>query len=199
MVVAVATTDPSYLNGQAEVGKAIRTGALWGVIAAAVMAMYAMVAGLTYLNAGFFTPLYHIASTVIEPKAMMTSMQRAMEAQNSFYFTVGPAAIGIMIHFATGAAFGIVFALIARALMLSGAVAVVVGAVFGIVVLLFSSFVGLPIAGALFGGGDPIADMPEMVGWTTFTIEHLMFGAILGLGWLTSRRARAAPGVSPRA
>jgi hypothetical protein len=164
---------------------------LWGVIAAVVMAMYAMIAGLTYLGTGFFTPLYHIASTAIAPDAMMTSMQQAMEGQSNFHVTFGPAALGMTIHLATGAAYGIVFALLARAARLAGLGAIVVGAAYGVAVLFFSSFVGLPIAAALFGGGDPISDMPQMVGWTTFTIEHVMFGVILGIGWLIAMRGGA--------
>jgi hypothetical protein len=191
--VAVATADRRIGDERAYLGAAVRTGALWGVIAAFVMAMYAMIAGLTYLGTGFFTPMYHIASVVIQPDAMMTSMQRAMEGQGDLYFTFGPAALGMMIHLATGAAYGIVFALIARGLRLSGSVAVAVGAIFGLAVMLFSSFVGLPIAAALFGGGDPISDMPQMVGWTTFTIEHVMFGVILGIGWLIAARGGPAP------
>jgi hypothetical protein len=186
--MAVATVDRHLVAEQSKVSAAIRTGALWGIIAAAVMAMYAMVAGLTYLNSGFFTPLYHIASSVIEPTAMMTSMQKAMEGQSNFHFTFGPAAVGMMVHFATGVIYGVVFALLARALRLSGGAAVLAGMVYGAVVLLFSSFVGLPVAAALFDGGDPIADMPRMVGWTTFTIEHVMYGAILGVGWMLASR-----------
>ncbi len=182
--MAVATAQRSYATERAELGDAVRIGALWGVVAAAVMAVYAMVAGLTYLNSGFFTPLYHIASAVVEPKAMVTSMQKAMEGQGNFYFVLGPAAVGMMIHVATGAGFGIGFTLIARALRLSRGAAVGGGALYGIAILLFSSFVGLPIAAALFDGGAPIADMPQMVGWPTFTIEHVMFGTLLGVGWL---------------
>ncbi len=195
MVVAVAATDRGFVNEGATVSSVVRTGALWGAIAAAVMAMYAMVAGATYLGTGFFTPMYHIASVVIEPNAMMTSMQSAMEGQGDFHFTAGPAVVGMMIHLATGVAYGIVFALLARLLRLSGAVAIIAGMIFGVAVLLFSSFVGLPIAAALFDGGDPIADMPKMVGWTTFSIEHVMFGAVLGLGWLVAtRRPTEQPG-----
>jgi uncharacterized membrane protein YagU involved in acid resistance len=163
------------------------------------MAMYAMVAGATYLNAGFFTPLYHIASSILPPDTMMTSMQNSMENQDVFHFVLGPAMVGMMIHLTTGAIYGIVFALVARAVRLSGAVAVAVGAAFGVAVMLFSSFVGLPVAAALFGGGDPIADMPKVVGWTTFTIEHVMFGMILGLGWLVAQRRWAASGLEERA
>lgn len=186
--MAVATADRSFVNEGRKVGSVVRTGALWGVIAAAVMAMFAMVAGLTYLGSGFFTPLYHIASSVTAPNAMMTSMESAIGGQSDFYFTAGTAGVGMMIHLATGAIYGIVFALLARTLRLSGAMVLVTGMVFGIGVLLFSSFVGLPAAAALFDGGDPIADMPKMVGWTTFTIEHVMFGAVLGLGWLIATR-----------
>jgi len=187
-VMAVATADRSFVNEGQNVSSVVRTGALWGVIAAAVMAMFAMVAGLTYLGSGFFTPLYHIASSVTAPNAMMTSMESAIGGQSDFYFTAGTAGVGMMIHLATGAIYGIVFALLARTLRLSGAMVLVTGMVFGIGVLLFSSFVGLPAAAALFDGGDPIADMPKMVGWTTFTIEHVMFGAVLGLGWLIATR-----------
>lgn len=189
IVMAVAAADRHLVAEQSDVGTAIRTGAVWGIIAAAVMAMYAMVAGLTYLNSGFFTPLYHIASSVIEPTAMMTSMQSAMEGQSNFHFAFGPAAVGMMIHFATGAIYGVAFALLARALRLSGGIAVIAGMVYGVIVLLFSSFVGLPVAAAVFDGGDPIADMPKMVGWTTFSIEHVMYGAILGVGWILAKRS----------
>ncbi|MGI8408024.1 MAG: hypothetical protein ACR2L3_05895 [Actinomycetota bacterium] len=190
--VAVATADRRYLSERTDIGAVIKQGAVWGVIAAAVMAMYAMVAGATYLNAGFFTPLYHIASSVIPPDTMMTSMKSSMENQNIFHFVLGPAMVGMMIHLTTGAIFGIVFALIARAARLSGVVTMAIGAAFGIAAMFFSSFVGLPAAAALFGGGDPIADMPKVVGWTTFTIEHVIFGMVLGLGWLVAQRRWAA-------
>ncbi len=195
--MAVATADRRLVGEQTDVGAAVRTGAVWGIIAAAVMAMLAMIAGATYLGSGFFTPLYHIASSVIEPTAMMTSMEKAMAGETNFYFAFAPAAVGMMVHFMTGAIYGILFALIARSLRLSGGAAIAAGAAFGVGVLLFSSFVGLPVAAAVFGGGDPIADMPKMVGWTTFTIEHVMYGIVLGAGWLLFTR-RSQPGVSER-
>jgi uncharacterized membrane protein YagU involved in acid resistance len=186
--MAVATADRRLVGEQTDVGAAVRTGTLWGIIAAAVMAMFAMIAGATYLGSGFFTPLYHIASSVIEPTAMMTSMEKAMAGETNFYFALGPAVVGMMVHFMTGAAYGVLFALIARTLRLSGGAAIGAGAAFGVGVLLFSSFVGLPVAAAVFGGGDPIADMPKMVGWTTFTLEHVVYGVVLGAGWLLFTR-----------
>ena len=49
-----------------------KLGVLGGVLGAVVMAMYAMVVSATVKDAGFFTPLYHIASVFLEPKTMMT-------------------------------------------------------------------------------------------------------------------------------
>lgn len=186
--MAVAAAGRTVTMDDASVTASLKIGAVSGVVAALVMAMYAMLAGATYLGSGFFTPLYHIASAFIEPKPMMTSMERAMSDQSSFYFTLGPAIIGMMVHLATGALFGMIFALLARSLRIGGAAAVLAGAAFGLLVMLFSSFVGLPIAASLFGGGDPISDMARVVGWPTFTIEHLVFGGITGLSWVLATR-----------
>jgi hypothetical protein len=169
------------------VGNSLRAGALWGLIAAIVMAMYAMVAAATYQGTGFFTPLYHIASTFIDPKPMMASMENAGQ-DHLFYFEFGPALVGMMVHLIVGAAYGAIFALIARPLRLRGSGAVVGGAVYGILAMAASSLVGLPIAASLFGGGEPISAMPSMVGWSTFTVEHLIFGAIVGIGYSVASR-----------
>lgn len=181
--MATATAERGMTRGRSNVAEALATGAMWGAVGAVVMALYAMVAGATYLGSGFFTPMYHIASTFIAPDTMMTSMESAMNDQ-LFYFAAGPAAFGMLVHLVVGIGYGLLFALIARALNLTGTTAVVAGGVYGLVVLLLSSFVGLPIAASIFGGGDPIADMPQMVGWSTFTIEHVIYGAVLGLGWV---------------
>lgn len=183
MAMAMATAERGMARERSDAARALATGAAWGAVGAVVMALYAMVAGATYLGAGFFTPMYHIASTLIAPDTMMTSMERAMNDQ-LFYFSAGPAALGMMIHLIVGVGYGIVFALIARALNLTGTAAVAVGGLYGLGVLLFSSFVGLPLAASTFGGGDPIADMPQMVGWPTFTIEHVIYGVVLGVGWV---------------
>jgi hypothetical protein len=53
-------------------------GALLGVVAALVMGLFAMIASATYHDTGFFTPLHHIASTVIAPDAMMRSLEAGM-------------------------------------------------------------------------------------------------------------------------
>ncbi|MGH2680686.1 MAG: hypothetical protein ACRDG8_09455 [Actinomycetota bacterium] len=91
-----------------------RTGALLGVAAAVVMGMFAMLASATYHDTGFFTPLHHIASALIEPNAMMRSMEAGM-AGDTFTISVGPALLGLTLHLATGAFWGAIFELPARA------------------------------------------------------------------------------------
>jgi hypothetical protein len=155
------------------------------------MAVFAMIASATYHGVGFFTPMYHIASSVISPQTMMTSVGEA-QSGNLFYFAAGPATLGLALHLAVGAVFGAVFSLAVAAFRIRGPSLVPAGIVYGGLVLLFTSFVGLPIAAAVFGGGDPIRTMPSLAGWWTFTIEHLMFGAVLGVWFLRRESPREA-------
>ena len=161
-------------------------GAVVGAVAAVAMAMYAMIAAATYQGTGFFTPLYHIASVFIEPKTMMTSMQHGM-ADSTFYFVLGPAVLGAVIHMMVGAMYGAMFGIVLTFVRSSGPALVAVGAVFGAMVFVVSSWVGLPIAAAIFNSGDQITDMAKMVGYGTFLVEHVMFGLALGLLYLNRR------------
>lgn len=162
------------------------TGALLGVAASMAMAAYAMIASATYQHHGFFTPLYHIASTFISPDSMMTSMTKAMQG-STFYLAAGPAVLGAVIHMMTGAMFGAVFAVVVEAAHLRGALVVASGIAYGVVVYAVSAFIALPVAASLFGGGDPIRTMADMVGHGTFLVEHVLFGMALGL-MLAARR-----------
>lgn len=98
----------------------------------------------------------------------------------------GPAALGMAIHMMTAVAFGVIFALVVTWLGLRGPLALLVGVVYGLGVFALMSLVGLPVVADAFGGGKPISDMPEMVGYTTFGVEHAIFGLFLGL-WLAPR------------
>jgi hypothetical protein len=178
----------------------VRLGALLGVVAAVVMGMFAMIASATYHDTGFFTPLHHIASAVIEPAAMMRSMEAGM-AGDTFAISVGPALLGLGLHLATGAFWGAIFGLIVATGWLRGATGLVGGIVYGLAVMAVMAFVALPVIASVFGGEEPISDMPRLAGWGTFAIEHALYGAVLGL-WpllkgseLGPRRADEAPGV----
>lgn len=167
------------ITGRA-VGAAAVWGALAGVAASMVMAIYAMIAAATYQQTGFFTPLYHIAATFISPDTMMTSMMRAGEG-STFYFSLGPAVLGALIHMMVGAMYGAIFGIGARLAKLHGLTLVTAAVVWGLAVFAISTWIGLPIAAALFGGGDPIDTMASMVGYPTFLVEHLLYGGALGM------------------
>ena len=166
-------------------------GALLGAAASLVMAAFAMMAAATYQHSGFFTPLYHIASTFISPSTLMTSMQQAM-AGSTFYFAFGPAALGAIIHMMIGAMYGAIFAIAAALLQRRGPVLITAGALWGAVVFVISSFIALPIAAAVFNSGDQISQMASKVGYGTFLTEHVLFGLALG-ALLASRRLSARP------
>ena len=92
----------------------------------------------------------------------------------------------------TGAAFGMMFAAIARVLPRRSWVPA--GAIFGLAVFAGSAFVDLPAVASITGSGDVIANMARMVGWTTFAIEHVMFGITLAIYLLaTSPKTSPSP------
>ena len=191
MASAANSTHAVATAGGRALGAAAVWGALAGVGASLVMAMYAMIAAWTYQHTGFFTPLYHIAATFVAPDTMMQSMQAAM-AGNAFTFAVGPAVLGAMIHMMVGAMYGAVFAVGARVVRWHGAALLGAAIAWGLIVFAMSSWIGLPIAAALFGGGDPIRNMASMVGYPTFILEHLLFGATLGTLLLAASGNRSA-------
>jgi uncharacterized membrane protein YagU involved in acid resistance len=164
----------------------IVAGVIAGMVAGAVMAMYAMVASATFLHQGFFAPLYGIASPIAGQSAMMTSMQQGT------YFALGPAVLGLVVYMMWSAMYGVAFGLIASATHLRGASAIVAGAVFGLAIEFVMSVIVLPILG--------LASMPGTIGLPSFTVEHLLFGLTLGL-WVATRAqdvADVAGGTSPR-
>lgn len=181
-------------NGTTSLTRGLLIGAGAGVIASLVMAMYAMIAALVN-GTGFFTPLYHIASLWAPGDSMMASMTDAM-AGNDFHFVAGTALLGAVIHMMTGAVYGAIFGVIVSRLRLGVAASAGVGLIYGFAVFVVSAFVGLPIAAAIFDSGDPIKDMAAMAGWSTFIIEHLLFGLVLGvlvaLARTTSTSVRSA-------
>lgn len=163
-------------------GRAIGIGVVGGLIGAVVMGAFAMMAAGTYQKTGVFTPLYHIASSVIDPTAMETSMAEA-KAGNLMFFDAAPAGVGLLIHMMVGAFWGALFGVIAAAVALSRGAAPVVGTIYGLGVMVVMAFVGLPLVASVLGGGPPIRDMAQMVGWGTFAAEHAVYGLVVGATW----------------
>ncbi len=170
----------AHIDRAAAVKRGVLVGVVGGALGAAAMAMYAMVVSAAVKDVGFFTPLYHIASAIIAPKAMMTSMAEAGDG-NSAFFTGGPAAVGLVVHMMVGVGAGAVFGALVGWFRPGRALTVVAGAIYGLLVMVGSAFVGLPIVANLFGGGKAVSEMATMVGWGTFTVEHLIFGLVLGV------------------
>jgi hypothetical protein len=177
-------TSPTDTERRAGVGRTLGVGVVAGAVAAMAMAAFAMIDSATGKDAGFWTPLYHIAAPWIGVDEMETSMQRAMNGEQFFAF--GPAAAGLATHLAVGAGFGALFGLLARPLRLHGAPAVPAGIAYGLAVMVVMGFVGLPVVAEVIGGGQPVSDMATMVGWGTFAIEHSLYGLVLGL-WPLAR------------
>lgn len=154
----ITRNQPRFLNF-------LIAGAIAGMLGGAMMAMFTMLATGTYLHMGFFTPLYVIASPLTGPQSMMVAMHGG-----AFSFALGPAALGLVVHMMWSALWGIIFGLIASVLHLRGAAAIVGGMAY---VVLIMNFVLLPIVGA--------PNLLTLLGGTTFTIGHLLFGMVVGL------------------
>ena len=190
MSSAVSQPHATSKAAQAHVISALAKGAAAGVVGAVMMAMYAMIASATYQHHGFFTPLYHIASTFISTSALMASMQHAMMG-SSFYFALGPAILGAIIHMMIGAMYGAVLALLVSMRRLSAPMLVTAGTAWGAVAFALSTWVLLPPVASVFSSGDQITHVASMVGYGTFLVEHLVFGMTAGLLLLALRSARS--------
>src|SRR2546428_13168007 len=102
-----------------------------------LMALFTMLATATYLQMGFFTPLYAIAAPLIGQQPLMTSLK-----QGGFYFALGPALLGLVVHLLWAALWGLIFGLLAHRLHLTGGVSIIGGLVLRGVGPVVLSFIG---------------------------------------------------------
>ena len=144
-------------------------GALVGMLGGILMALFTMLATATYLQMGFFTPLYAVAAPLIGQQPFMTS-----RLQGGFYLAPGPALLGLVIHLLWAALWGVIFGLLARRLHLTGGVAIISGLVYGLLVMLVMIFIVGTIVGA--------PNLLQLLGSFSFTIANALFyGLPLGL------------------
>ncbi len=147
------------------------------------MAMLAMIPASTYQGTGLFTPMYHIGSAFgggAALEAMMTSMEQA-EGGDAVTWSLGPAISGLAIHMVAGMMWGALFGLLVVGLHIGRRAIVAAGVAYGAAVMFVMAFIVLPVLASVSGSGDPIRNMPSMVGWGTFTAEHVLFGLVFGL------------------
>jgi hypothetical protein len=163
----------------AGVERAIENGMMAGMAAAVPMGIFAMIASATWQRAGFYTPMYRIAS-VLDPLPLEASLEEAAAGSPSFYFYPQPMFAGFAVHLAIGGFFGILFLALARALRVRGPASLAAGVVYGLAVAALMGLALLPLAADLLGGGRQVAETASIVGWPTFAAWHLVYG--LGLG-----------------
>src|SRR5205807_9761537 len=118
-------------------------GVLVGLLDGILLALFTMLGTATYLQMGFFAPLYAIAAPLIGQQPLMSYLQ-----QGSFYLAPGPALLGLVVHLLWSALWGLIFGLLVRRLHLTAGRAIIGGLVYGVLVMLVMFFVVLPSVGA---------------------------------------------------
>jgi hypothetical protein len=175
-------------KGLAGVERAVETGMLTGIAAALPMGLFMLVASATWQRAGFYTPMYRIAS-VLDPLPLQASLEEAAADFPSFYFYPQPMFAGAAVHLAIGGFFGVLFVLLVRGrwARLRGAQArLAAGVLYGLGVAALMGLVVLPVAADALGGGRQVAETASIVGWPTFAAWHVVYG--LGLGAWAARQ-----------
>jgi hypothetical protein len=164
--------------------RTLEKGVFFGVLGSIPMGLCAMLASGTYQGRGFYTPAYHVAFT-IDPNTFGLSLGRAAAGER-FFMSQEAFVFGLAIHVVVAGIFGALFAVVATRLRLRGTQVLVGGLVYGLAVMVLMSALVLPLAGAAFDAGDPIARMGSEIGWATFAALHAVFGLALGT-WIYVR------------
>jgi hypothetical protein len=162
----------------------MEAGIMAGMVAAVPMGLLALIASAAVHHEGFFTPSYRVVA-ILDAAPLLVSLEEAATG-STFYFDQQPMFAGGAAHLAVGAFFGVIFALAARALRLGGPAALVGGVLYGLAVMAFMAFAGLPLIARVLGGGEVIRDLPAGLGWLTFGAAHALYGLVLG-AWILVR------------
>lgn len=131
----MATTE---MRARPDVGAWVRHGAIGGVIAGIVFALFEMLMA-ALLKGNFFGPLRMISGIVLGKQALMPD-----------YSLATAVIVGIMVHMVLAIVFGVVFALLVAyvpALTQSATVLLVSAGVYGLVLWLVNFYVIAPLAG----------------------------------------------------
>jgi hypothetical protein len=151
----------------------LRAGAIAGVVAGIIFAMFEMVMA-AIMGDGFFMPLRMIGAIILGEDAMMAS-----------YSLVTAAAVGLVVHMMLSVIYGVLFGAIVGfvpALHEGSSRLIALATLFGFALWLVNFYIIAPIAFEWFGMAD---SMIQFVAHTFF------FGTALGLTLLaigTSRR-----------
>jgi hypothetical protein len=167
-------------------GAEVPTGVAWtvksavaGIVAGAVMAVWAMVVAGVF-GLGFWAPVRAIAAVFLGADHVGAA------------FAAGPVLVGSAIHMGLSAAFGFGYALVAGLLVRALAVGtqVVLGVAWGAVLWFVNTFA----LGPLLQAGAVSEANPA---WSWF-VAHLLYGAVLGLLYDRWRHDRTMLTATPR-
>jgi hypothetical protein len=164
--------------------RALEAGIMAGLAAAVPAGLLVMIATAAWRHEGFFTPAYRVVA-VLDPGPLRVSLEEAAVGL-PFYADQQPLVAGCGAHLAVGCFFGVVFALLARALRPRGLAALALGLAYGLAVMVFMALAGLPLIERLLGGGEAISGLPGALGWPVFAAGHVVYGLALG-AWLLLR------------
>jgi len=161
-------------RGHTDTGWWLKQGAIGGVIAGVVIAMFEMLA-TALLNgaAAFFMPLRMIGAIALGPGALQPG-----------YSLLTAGLVGMVIHMMLALVFGVVFALLVAyvpALASSSMALLAAASAYGLLLWLVNYYLIAPAMGWVwFGESNPVMQ---------FLAHTFMFGAVLGL-YLDRVRAR---------
>lgn len=150
-------------------------GILAGLAASVPMALFSMVASLTYQGRGLFSPFYLITS-ILGDDTIFTSLRLA-ERGNAYLLVAEPIVFGVVMHLMVGSFFGAVFAVIAQKVPPGKTIPVAV--VYALLVMVLMVFVIVPLVDRVMGG-DRFGDLATEGGLLTLVIQHVIYGLVLG-------------------
>ncbi len=136
--------------------EAVSAGAFAGILAGTAMAMISMMMSMT-TGQGFWMPMKKISVTLLGPSVLQDPS-----------FQMMPVIVGVIIHFITSMAFGMLFALWGGRWSYGPAIGW--GAAYGLAIWIVMHFLVLPVVNPV------MAQMPV----PQFAILHVIFGGTLG-------------------
>jgi hypothetical protein len=171
--MAAVSHDTHIPVTQAEIPWALKQGALGGIAAGIVFAMFEMIVSAFMMGpAAFFMPLRMIGAILVGPAALEPGYSLWMAG-----------VAGLVVHVVLAVIYGGVFALVFGGLR-SASADIGIGALYGFALWLLNFYVIAPAAFPWFTQADPLVQ---------FVAHTFFFGAVLGwYAWWARSRAEDA-------
>lgn len=148
-------TPPFGTASQPHTSEIVKAGIVAGLVGGVLMAVFAMIAGATYLDQDAWYIPRLIGSTFFDPQ---TPLERPMIAL-----------WGVVLHLIISAAFGVIFATMVRPTT-PGAMAMLVGIAFALGIYVLMTFLVVPLVNTVMA-----ARVSTMMG--TLLVMHILYGS----------------------